>query len=295
MHNIRGIILITLSMALFAAEDAFFKTLTQSFSIGQVLAMTGLGGAIIFATVALGTGRSLMAPLWQSPILLIRTLAESLGSVCFVSALAQVPMSTAAAVFQALPLAITLGAALFLKEQIGWRRWTAILVGFAGVLMIIRPGLEGFDPASLLVLGAVAAIATRDLISRKLPADLSSYVVSFHGFAAATVAGVLLMLVNANAPLLPEPTQNWHVAGAVIFGVLGYYAIVIATRTGDASAITPFRYTRLIFSMILGMMVFSERPDLMTYAGALLIIASGLYAFLRERRLARRAAPVFSS
>jgi drug/metabolite transporter (DMT)-like permease len=291
MHNIRGILLITLSMALFAAEDAFIKALTQSFSTGQVLAMAGLGGAAIFWVVALGKGQPVLSPLLHSRTLMIRTLSEALGAMLFVSALARVPMSSAAAVFQALPLAITLAAALFLKEQVGWRRWSAIAVGFAGVLMIIRPGMEGFNPATLLVLGAVGAIATRDLISRKLPSDMSSYVVSFHGFAALILAGAFLMLVETDLPKGLDLLQSAQVAGAVVFGVLGYLAIVIATRTGDASAITPFRYTRLIFSMLLGMVIFSERPDLMTYAGSLLIIASGLYSFLRERRLARRFAP----
>lgn len=294
MHNIRGILLITLSMACFAAEDAFIKTLTQSFSIGQVLAMAGLGGAALFAMVAISKGQALFAPLWQTPTLLVRTLAEGLGAMFFVSALSQVAMSSTAAVFQALPLAITLGAALFLKEQVGWRRWSAIIVGFIGVLMIIRPGLEGFNPATLLVLGAVAAIATRDLVSRRLPPDMSSYVVSFHGFAALVVAGSALMLAGTTLPQGLNMPAGLQVAGAVVFGVLGYYAIVIATRTGDASAITPFRYTRLIFSMILGMVVFSERPDLLTLAGSALIIASGLYTFLRERRLMRQASPAIS-
>lgn len=291
MNNIRGIILITLSMALFAAEDAFIKALTQSFSTGQVLIMAGLGGAAIFGAVAMVKGQPVLAPLFRSRMLMIRTLSEALGAMMFVSALAQVPMSSAAAVFQALPLAITLAAALFLKEQVGWRRWSAIFVGFAGVLLIIRPGMEGFNPATLLVLGAVAAIATRDLISRKLPTDMSSYVVSFYGFAAMVPAGAFLMLIGAHAPVALALPQAGLVTGAVLFGVLGYYAIVIATRTGEASAITPFRYTRLIFSMLLGMVVFAERPDLMTYAGSVLIIVSGLYTFLRERRLMRQAAP----
>jgi drug/metabolite transporter (DMT)-like permease len=295
MHNIRGILLMTLSMALFAAEDAFIKALTHSFSTGQVLIMAGLGGAAIFGGIAISKNQSLLAPLVTSPTLLIRTLSEAVGAMLFVSALAQVPMSSAAAVFQALPLAITLAAALFLKEQVGWRRWSAITVGFLGVLLIIRPGLAGFNPATFLVLGAVAAIATRDLISRKLPTDISSYVVSFHGFAAVIPAGAFLMLLGADHPQTVNLQEFAQVTGAVIFGVLGYLAIVISTRTGEASAITPFRYTRLIFSMLLGMIVFAERPDLMTYAGSVLIIGSGLYSFVRERRLAQRAAPGISA
>lgn len=291
MNNLRGILLVVLSMAAFATEDMFIKSLTQGLPTGQVMFMLGAGGALVFALVAKKRGEALFAPLIQNRALLIRTVAEGFAAFFFITSLSLVAMSTVAAVFQATPLAITLGAALFLGEQVGWRRWSAILVGFAGVLMIIRPGMAGFDPAMLMTLGAVAAIATRDLISRRLPTDMSSYVVSFHGFASLAVVGPVMMLTQATAPATLALPHLGQIAGALVFGVSGYYAIVIATRTGDAAAITPFRYTRLIFSMILGMLVFAERPDLMTYIGSGIIIASGLYTYLRERRLLARAAP----
>lgn len=295
MNNIRGILLVILSMAAFATEDMFVKAMTQSLPTGQVMFLLGAGGALVFAAVAKSRGEALIAPLFQNRALLIRTVAEGFAAFFFITSLSLVAMSTVAAVFQATPLAITLGAALFLGEQVGWRRWSAILVGFAGVLMIIRPGMAGFDPAMLMILGAVAAIATRDLISRKLPADMSSYVVSFHGFASLAVVGPLMMLTQFTPPAALSLPHLGQIFGALVFGVSGYYAIVIATRTGDASAITPFRYTRLIFSMILGMLVFAERPDLMTYLGSAIIIASGLYTYLRERRLLARAAPAASA
>jgi len=288
MNNIQGIILVVLSMAAFATEDMFVKLLTHVLPNGQIIFLLGLGGAVIFGLIALRRGEALFAPLLQNRALQIRTIAESFAAFFFITSLSKVPMSTVAAVFQATPLAITLGAALFLGEQVGWRRWSAILVGFVGVLMIIRPGMEGFDPASVMVLGAVAAISARDLISRKLPIDMSSYVVSFHGFGALALVGPLLLLVQLAPPVAMTLPQSGQMGAALLFGVLGYYAIVTATRTGDASAITPFRYTRLIFSMILGMLIFSERPDTMTYVGSALIVGSGLYTFLRERALLRR-------
>ncbi|WP_319824135.1 DMT family transporter [Thalassovita sp.] len=295
MNNIRGILLVVLSMAAFATEDMFVKAMTQSLPTGQVIFMLGAGGALVFAVLAKRHGHALFTPLLRNRALLVRTVAEAFAALFFITSLALVPMSTVAAVFQATPLAITLGAALFLGEQVGWRRWSAILVGFAGVLTIIRPGMAGFDPAVLMVLGAVAAIATRDLVSRRLPPDMSTYVVSFHGFGSLAVVGPLLMLAGADMPRALSLTASGQLAAALVFGVLGYIAIVTATRTGDASAITPFRYTRLIFSMILGMLVFSEQPDLLTYVGSALIIASGLYTYLRERRLLVQAAPAVSS
>ena len=295
MNNVRGIILVILSMAAFATEDMFVKSMTQSLPTGQVMFLLGAGGASAFALMAKRRGEALFFPLFSNRALLIRTVAEGFAAFFFITSLALVPMSTVAAVFQATPLAITLGAALFLGEQVGWRRWSAILVGFIGVLMIIRSGMAGFDPSVLMVLGAVAAIATRDLISRRLPTTMSSYVVSFHGFGSLALVGPIMLLTQGHAPLAMTLPHLGQIAGALVFGVAGYLAIVIATRTGDASAITPFRYTRLIFSMILGMLVFAERPDMMTYFGSAIIIGSGLYTYVRERRLSRKVAPALSA
>jgi drug/metabolite transporter (DMT)-like permease len=288
MNNLRGIALITLSMAAFATEDMFVKSLTTGLSVGQVIFMLGLGGALCFAAVALSQRQALFAPLLRSPTLALRTVSEGFAAFFFVTALSNADMSTVAALFQATPLAITLGAALFLSEKVGWRRWLAILVGFAGVLVILRPGSVSFNPGTLPVLGTVAAIATRDLVSRRLPGGMSSVVVSFHGFGALVVVGAALIALGPATAEGLSTLQTGQLLGAVVFGVLGYYAIVIATRTGDASVITPFRYTRLIFSMLLGMVVVAERPDLWTFVGSALIIGSGLYTVLRERRLAAR-------
>ncbi|MCP5001744.1 MAG: DMT family transporter, partial [Hyphomicrobiales bacterium] len=175
-------------------------------------------------------------------------------------------------------------------EQVGWRRWGAIGLGFVGVLMIIRPGMSGFDPAAAIVLITVIAITVRDLVTRRVPCEVSSSVVSFQGFASLALAGGMLMLL---------PGQNFTpmtgglattMACAVVFSAVGYYGIVAAMRIGDASAVSPFRYTRLLFSLIVGVLVFGERPDALMLTGAALIIGTGLYTFLRERHLARKMA-----
>jgi drug/metabolite transporter (DMT)-like permease len=174
-------------------------------------------------------------------------------------------------------------------EQVGWRRWAAILTGFIGVLVIIRPGLAGFDPSALFVLIAVAGIAARDLLTRLVPAKTSSMVVSFYGSSAFIFAVPLLMLTGEPYVALTADTGLFLAIG-VFFGIIGYYMIVVAMRMGEASAIMPFRYTRLLFSIILGYLVFNESPDALTYIGATLIIASGLYTVLRERKLAKTLA-----
>ncbi|WP_417699496.1 DMT family transporter [Pseudophaeobacter sp.] len=290
MNNLNGILLVIASMAAFTLEDMFIKRLSGDIPVGQILMMLGAGSGAVFAVAAIYKRDNLFAPgAWRGPAIL-RTLAEAIGAMAFATALSLVDISTVAAVFQALPLVITMGAALFLGEQVGWRRWSAICVGFVGVLLIVRPGLAGFDPAVFLVLLAVLAIAARDLLTRLVDVSISSAVVSFQAFASLIVAGGLLLLSTGADPVSVDGSQALMMLGGIIFGVGGYYAIVIATRIGDASAITPFRYSRLLFSILVGVLVFGERPDALTLGGAALIIASGLYTFVRERRLAREMA-----
>lgn len=292
MNNVNGILLVIGAMAAFSLQDAFIKHLTAAVPSGQILIVFGLACAFVFLIVAVMTRQPILAALAWRPLLLVRALAETVSAVSFVTALSLVDLSIVAAVFQAMPLVVTMGAALFLGEQVGWRRWSAIGIGFIGVLMIIRPGLEGFRPDSLFVVVAVIGVAVRDLITRRLDTRVSSVVVSFQAYLALVLGGVVLMIIAAQpfAPL--QPGQVGPYTGAVIFGVLGYYGIVKAMRIGEASAVTPFRYTRLVFSILAGVIVFGERPDAMTLLGASLIIGSGLYSFLRERRLARNLAAV---
>lgn len=289
MNNLNGILLVIASMAAFTMEDVFIKSLSSEISVGQILIFLGIGSGSVFAAIALFKGENLFAANAWRGATLMRSIAEALGAMAFATALSLVDISVVAAVFQALPLVITMGAALFLGEQVGWRRWTAIFVGFCGVLLIVRPGLEGFDPSVVLVLLAVLAIAARDLLTRLVDTTVSSTVVSFQAFASLVFSGGALLLMTGAEPQMLDLRQSGMMLGGIVFGVAGYYAIVVATRIGDASAITPFRYSRLLFSILVGVLIFGERPDLLTLAGAGLIIASGLYTFIRERRLVRQA------
>lgn len=290
MNNLNGILLVIAAMAAFSAEDALIKHLSTWFPTGQILIALGIAASLVFAVLATARRQSLFArAAWQAaPV--IRALSEAVAATAFVTALALIDISTVAAVFQATPLAITMGAALFLGEQVGWRRWSAILVGFCGVLLIIRPGLEGFEPATLFVLVAVAAIAVRDLSTRFIAPEVSSLVVSFQGFASVIFSGLLLLWLQGDRMVAPEPRHYALIAATLVFSVGGYYAIVQAMRVADASAVQPFRYTRLVFSILAGVLVFDEQPDALTLTGAALVIATGLYTFIREHRLARRAA-----
>lgn len=289
MNNVKANLLFVLAMALFAVQDLFVKRATVTIPTSEVVFFLGLGGTFVFALLALRRGERLVPPLKGHGALYLRSVSEGFCAVFVIASLSAVPLATFATLFQAVPLVVTMGAAIFLREQVGWRRWLAILVGFMGVLLIVRPGSTEFDSAILLVLGAVIAISTRDVISRRLPASVSTMTVSFQGFAAVILAGLVLGLLLHHQPVLPTG-QGWMLIGAVIgLGIVGYTAMVVALRIGEVSAMAPFRYSRMVFSMGLGVVFLAERPDLLTYAGAALIIATGLYTYLRERALARKS------
>lgn len=289
MNNVHGILLVVFAMAAFAVEDLFVKQLSVTMPVGQVLLIIGGGSSAIFLTLVVANRQALFARVAWTPVMLTRVLCDIFGSIAFVTSLSLVDLSTVAAVFQATPLAVTMGAALFLGDPVGWRRWSAVGVGFFGVLLIIRPGFDGFDPAALWVLGAVLAIATRDLLTRKVDPSVPSLVLSFQGSAALLVAGLLTLAVTGTPVVGADGVNITRALAAIFFGTVGYYGLMRALRLADPSAIAPFRYSRLIFSLILGVFVLGEAPDALTLLGALIVITTGLYTFLRERRVAQLA------
>lgn len=287
MENLRGSMIMVLAMAGFALEDLFIKRLADSLPVGQIIMCLGFGGALVFGLVTRLQGRRLWSRDLVTRAVLLRNFGELVGTLGFVTAIALTPLSSASAILQATPLAVTLGAALFFGEAVGWKRWTAILVGFGGVLMVIRPGLDGFEPASLFAVQAVIGLAIRDLATRAVPRTISSMQLSTYAFATLVPTGMIL-LAFGGAPSLPSAMAWRDLALALTCALAAYYAIVAAMRLGDVAVITPFRYSRLIFALIIGVTVFDERPDIWTLTGAAIIIASGLFTFWRERRLARR-------
>lgn len=290
MKQSRAIGLVLLSMASFAMGDMFIKFATRTVPVTEIIFIMGLGGTILFAGLALRAGDPLWSPAFRHPVVLLRNFAEIVAAYGIISSLSLAPLSLVSAITQVTPLLVTIGAALVLKETVGPRRWIAILVGLGGVLLILRPETSGPALGALLALLAAIALAARDLCTRGVPASTTNLQLASYGFAAVTVAGALMMGGSADA-ILPDPL-NWAVLlGAILATALGYFTITAAMRTGDVSLVTPFRYTRLIFAGLLGVVVFGERPDAMTLIGAVILIASGLYVIWRERQLARSPFP----
>jgi len=184
-----------------------------------------------------------------------------------------------------MPLVVTLASAVVFKEPLGWRRLTAIGIGFFGVMLIVRPGTEGFNIYSVYALASVAAVTVRDLASRRLSRDVPSLAVAW---ITATGVGVM--------GLLGVPFTDWvavemrvlgWLAGASVFVIAGYLCSVMAMRVGEIGFIAPFRYSSLIAALILGFLVFDEWPRIVTLVGAFIVVATGVFTLYREQRVLR--------
>lgn len=274
----------TLAMAGFAFEDLFIKLLSESLPVSQILIILGLNGGAVFFIIALIKGESIFQKNLLTAPVIIRTLGELFAALFFVSAIALTPLSSASSILQATPLMVTMGAALFFREKVGWRRWSAVFIGFIGVLLILRPGFDSFMPASLLAVISTIFLAARDLATRAMKVEVSTTIVSMYAFLACAVAGVIALPFYPSLTI-PSSTSVTYLVSATLFGVIAYYAVVLATRIGDVSIIAPFRYSRLVFAMLLSIAILKERPDVVTYTGAAIIVLSGVYTFARENKL----------
>ena len=284
MDNLRGSAFMVCAMAFFALEDMMIKAASVSLPAGEILVFFGIGGSLFFSLLTLRRGEAIFPPEALSKSVLVRALFEMLGRVAFTLALVFTPLSSTSAILQATPLVVVLGAAIFFGEKVGWRRWSAILVGFVGVLFIIRPGLEGFESSALFAVLGMLGFAGRDLATRAAPASLSNVQLGVYGFLVLIIAGVGLMIFNGDV-VVPDFKSSMQVLAATVFGVIAYYALTLAMRTGEVSAVTPYRYTRLVFALIVGFLVFGERPDAMTLIGSAIIVSGGIYTLLHNRKV----------
>ena len=284
MENLRGILFMILAMAGFAFEDLFIKTLSTHLPVSEIIIILGSTGSIIFLIIA----KLQRAPIVHKDLLnrhvVTRTVFELFGALFFVIAIALTPLSSASAILQVTPLLVTIGAAVFFRENVGWRRWTAVLIGFIGVLLILRPGFGGFMPASIFALLGAMFLAGRDLATRAMEVKLPSVTIALYAFLAFGISGIFIMPFNS-AMIALTSTDIMYFIGASVFGVIAYYSLVIASRIGEMSVISPFRYSRIVFAMLLSILVLKENPDSLTLIGATIIVASGLYTFLRENVL----------
>lgn len=273
--------------AAFTTNDAITKTVAAEMNFGQLMLVRGLFAMAMVGALARYQG-ALRSPrtLLVRPVAL-RVLGEVGGNTCFLAAIVHLPLANVAAIFQALPLAITLGAALVLREHVGWRRWLAIVIGSIGVLIIVRPGLAGFSEFSLLALMSVGFSALRDLATRRIPAEIPTLFITLLTTFTVTAAGAAVLVpLGGWRPMSGSATGLIAVAALLV--MIGYQCVIIAMRTGEVAAVAPFRYTALLWATLLGFLLFGDLPDAPMLAGAAIIVGSGLYTFYRERQLGLR-------
>ncbi len=276
------------SMGAFATADTLVKISTRLISPAQVMFFLIGGALVIFAIMAILQKDKLIDRRALSPFLLLRYVAEITGMVGMIMALANVPLSIVGAVTQASPMLATIGAVLFLKERVRWRRWCSIVIGFIGVLLIIQPGTEGFDVAILWAILALVALSIRDLTTRLVPADIPSASLATFTMAAATPFTIAWVLFNGES-LLPA-TANWFVIiPMIVIGAIGYMLLIASIRMAEVSVVMPFRYSRIIFLLVLGIFIFDEKPEELMLLGATLIIGSGTYMMWREHQVKKMA------
>ena len=270
-------------MAIFAIEDAFVKAAAVTLPVGQILIMFGLGGAFIFACVIKLNDDPLFVREVVSRSMLVRVFFEVVGRLFYVLAIALIPLSAATVILQATPLVVVAGAALIFGEKVGWRRWTAIILGLIGIVIIVQPGTDSFSMLSILAVVGMIGFAGRDLASRAAPASLSTWILGLYGFLSIILAGVLVSVWQATLYVQPNFEMSLYILGAVLAGDCAYSCLMKAMRTGEVSAVTPFRYTRLLFGIALGIALFGEQLSHSMMVGSALIVISGLFILWRGK------------
>jgi drug/metabolite transporter (DMT)-like permease len=284
-NNLRGSLFMVIAMATFTLNDACMKAITADVPLFQAIAMRGvLTVALLAVMVWVTAGGQFMLRGRDARAAGVRAVAEVLATITFIATLMHMPLANLSAIFQALPFMVTLAAAVFFGDRIGWRRMTAIAIGFLGVMLIVRPGTAGFDVWSLMGLASVATAVVRDLATRELSANVPSVTVAFWTAALLTVLAVGVTL-----------GQGWHVSAArdvwlipvaALCVVMGYLFIIKAMRVGDIGFVAPFRYTALIWAIGLGWVMFGTWPDMLTLLGGAIVIATGAFTLYRGRKLA---------
>ena len=296
--NLRGVAYMCLSMLAFTANDTFMKSVTAEVPLFQVIFLRGvvaIAGLVVMGLVTGAFRQRLKGGDWG--LIALRSVAEIFATLTFLTALLHMQLANLSAIMQALPLAVTLGAALVFGDRIGWRRMTAILVGFIGVMIIIRPGTAAFDVWSLLGVASVLCVVVRDLSVRRLGPHVPSIIVALGAAVVVAVMGLgfaplqgVAMFDGMTGWQELTGSQTLRVLGAGAFLIVGYLCAVTAMRFGDIGVVAPFRYTSLLWAILLGFAAFGNLPDGWTLVGAVIVVGSGIYTLLRERKLRRGAA-----
>ncbi|WP_424969930.1 DMT family transporter [Dinoroseobacter sp. S76] len=286
--NLRGAVYMLLVTASFTVGDAFIRAAAEEMPLFQVVFLRGVIASVLLGVMAWRSGAFAMVIAPRDRKLIgLRSVAEICAMIPFFIALANMPFANVSALLQALPLTLTLAGALFLGEPVGWRRLAAIGVGLIGVLCIVQPGEAGFSAYSLLVLLAVCFVTFRDLSTRRITPEIPAVLLAFVMAILVTLAAGGLSLLTPWAAI--SPIGAVLLLGAGGFIASGYTFAALAMRHGEIGFVTPFRYMALVWAVLIGFFVFGEWPDTLTWIGAGIVVATGLYTLYREQVVRRRA------
>lgn len=282
--NMRGALLMMGAMCAYTFNDAFMKALADEVPLFQAIFLRGVGAIIFLAIMCKMLGQlHFRFPPREWGFIVLRTVGEVGGTFFFLTALFNMPIANVSAILQVLPLSVSLAAALFLGEALGWRRLTAIFVGFIGVLLIIQPGGADFSTYSLYALGAVACVTLRDIAVRRMSRTVPSAFIALVAAIGVTGLGATGSLFVAWEPM--TTTSGLLLFGAMSFLIFGYIASVSAMRFGEIGFVAPFRYTSLLVALVLGVLIFGEWPNALAMIGGSIVVVTGLFTLYRETKL----------
>lgn len=295
--NMRGILALLASSTAFVFNDAVVKLVTTELPTSEIIVVRGIMATIILAAATTIGGAWRPPQVLLAPAMATRLITSVFSTIFIVAALAYLPLPTTAAILQMTPLVVTAGAALLLGAHVGWRRWSASLAGFLGVLLIVKPGTDGFVTEAWIAMCALLFTATRDLTTRFIDPSVPSLFVAVASSFVVTIGGLMLMPIEAwifrsaglSAWVWPS---TWSLgllafcAGSLYFA---YYFGIVAMRIGEIPVVAPFRYTTIVLSLLLGWLLWSHVPDRWSMLGITVITAAGLYLLHREQVAARAA------
>jgi drug/metabolite transporter (DMT)-like permease len=284
--NLHAIVAMLIGQASFTFNDVLMKLTATDLPGGQAIFLRGIMAVLVSLAAYLVVGGFKFELLrGQGRILTLRNIGEIGSTFFFLFALFHMPIATAVAILQLMPLAITAAAALFLAEPVGWRRWLAAFIGLLGVMIVIRPGSDGFTWWSLLALTAVAFSVLRDLSTRRVGLHVPAILlVTISAFTVTTSAAGFALVETW---VMPTPRQLVMLLGAAVFLFSGYYFMVHAMRYGEVAVVSPFRYSVIVWAILAGVILWDEWPDAPALIGTGVVVAAGLYTFMRERKIWR--------
>jgi len=286
--NRRGILAMSLSMACFVANDALVKHVSSTLSSGQLIFVRGLMATALMLAVAQGMGLLRQVPQMRDRALWLRALLDGVASLVYLTAVFHLPLGQATAINLASPLFAILMAMWWLRERVTLMRGLAVLTGFGGVLLVIQPAGDTFNAYTLLALLGTLLHATRDLLTRRIPAHVPAVLISLSTALMVTILAGMLSLFQTWQPVPLSAVLQLGLAA--VFLCSGYYTLILAMRSGDVSVIAPFRYSGLLFALLIGHVLWDEMPNLLAWIGIALLVGSGLTILHTERRRQQAAA-----